>query len=98
MSRRTYDPEFKIEAIKLVTERGYSLQQAADSLGVSKSVIAKWKQQYSAMGDVNMAFPGKGGLNPVDADKRRLEKEVRDLRIEREILKKAMAYFANPRK
>lgn len=98
MSRRTYDPEFKIEAVKLVTERGYSLQQAADSLGVSKSVIGKWKQQYLESDDVNIAFPGKGRMNPVDADRRRLEKEVRDLKIEREILKKAMAYFASPRK
>jgi len=97
-TRRTYDAEFKLEAVKLTTERGYTLEQAAQSLGISSGVISKWKRKLLQSGDLKTAFPGKGKLPPIDEERRRLHKEIRDLKIEKEILKKAMAYFANPRK
>jgi transposase len=96
--RRNYDAEFKLGAVKLVTERGYTFEQAASSLGISKSVLSKWKKKLLEENDLKMAFPGKGKLNPIDEEKRRLEKEIRDLKIERDILKKAMAYFASPQR
>jgi transposase len=97
-NRKSYDAEFKLEAVKLTTEGGYTLKRAAESLGISSAVISRWKKRLLESGDLKMAFPGKGKLNPIDEERRRLEKEIRDLKIEKEILKKAMAYFANPRK
>lgn len=96
--RKTYTQDFKVDAVKLITERGYTVIQAAQSLGVGKATLHQWKNQLCLTGDVKMAFPGKGKMNPVDEQLRKLEKENRDLRIEKEILKKAMAYFANPKK
>lgn len=94
--RKNYDAEFKVEAVKLTTEGGYTIAQAVQSLGISTSVISKWKKRLLESGDLKMVFPGKGRLNPIDEKRRRLEKEIRDLKIEKEILKKA--YFENPRK
>ena len=96
--RTNYDAQFKHEAVKLVTERGYTIEKAASSLGISSSVLSKWKRKLLESDDLKIAFPGKGKLNPFDEEKRKLEKEIRDLKIEREILKKAMAYFANPQR
>ena len=97
-NRRNYDAEFKLEAVKLTTDGGYTIEQAADSLGISTSVISKWKKRLLESGDLRTAFPGKGKLPPIDEERRKLLKEIKDLKIEKEILKKAMAYFANPRK
>jgi transposase-like protein len=89
-TRKSYDSEFKLEAVKLTTEGGYTLEQVAQSLGISTSVISKWKKRLLESGDLKMVFPGKGKLNPIDEERRKLHKEIRDLKIEKEILKKAM--------
>jgi transposase len=60
--RRTYTPEFKAEAVKLVTERGYSVAEAARSLGIHEILLRSWKQALEAQGD--QAFPGHGKLPP----------------------------------
>jgi transposase len=91
--RRTYTREFKIEAVGLVTEQGYSLREAAESLGVSANSLRNWKNAFEQEG--NSAFPGKGKLPPADEEIRRLVEENRRLRMERDILKKATAFFAN---
>ena len=96
--RKTYDAQFKVDAVKLITERGYTVVRASESLGVSKATLHQWKNQLLTNGDAKIAFPGKGRMNPIDDQLRKLERENRDLRIEKEILKKAMAYFANPKK
>lgn len=62
------------------------------SLGISTSVISKWKKRLLEAG-VKPAFSGKGKLNPIDEERRKLYKEIIDLKIEKEILKKAIAYF-----
>ncbi|MBA8667984.1 transposase [Holosporaceae bacterium 'Namur'] len=93
-TRKNYTKEFKVEALKLVTEGGYSLSQAAEGLGISKSTISKWKQVLSHKGDKDLAFPGKGRLNPEEARIKGLEKELERIKRERDILKKALAYFA----
>jgi transposase len=94
--QKNYTADFKEEAVKLITEQGYTLSDAADRLGVSKSALSKWRQALLNEGSAKSAFPGKGYLKPEEAAFKELQKEVERLRRERDILKKAMAYFANP--
>ena len=90
--RRTHSPEFKREAVALVVEHGYSLAAAGRSLGVNGSVIGRWKRELA--GDAAEAFPGKGKRTAEQQRIDELEAENRRLRMEREILKKATAFFA----
>ena len=91
-TRRIYTPEFKAEAVKLVTEQGYSIAEAARSLGINDNLIRNWKQALAAQGD--RAFPGPGQLPAAEEELRRLRAENRRLLAERDILKKAAAFFA----
>jgi transposase len=90
--RRTYTREFKVEAIKLVTDKGYSVAEAARSLGVHATLLRSWKQALQAQGD--QAFPGQGHPPVVEEELRRLRAENNRLLAERDILKKAAAFFA----
>jgi transposase len=90
--RRTYTPEFKAEAVKLVTEQGYSVAEAARSLGLRENLIRNWKQAVQDNGA--HAFPGPGKLPAVEEELRRLRAENKRLLAERDILKKAAAFFA----
>ena len=90
--RRTYTPEFKAEAVKLVTEQGYSVAEAARSLGLSENLLRNWRQAVHDQGA--QAFPGHGNLSPFEEELRRLRAENQRLRAERDILKKATALFA----
>ena len=90
--RRTYTPEFKAEAVKLVTEQGYSVAEAARSLGVHETLLRSWKQALESQGD--QAFPGHGKPPLFEEEMRRLRAENQRLRAERDILKKATALFA----
>ena len=71
--RRTYTPEFKAEAVKLVTEQGYSVAEAARSLGIHDTLLRSWKQALEARGD--QAFPGHGIPSSSEAELRRLRAE-----------------------
>jgi transposase len=90
--RRTYTAEFKAEAVKLVTEQGYSVAEAARSLGIHETLLRSWKQALRAQGD--QAFPGQGKLPAIEEELRRLRAENKRLLAERDILKKAAAFFA----
>ena len=90
--RRTYTREFKVEAVKLVTEKGYSVAEAARSLGVRESLLRLWKAALEK--GPAQAFPGQGNHAPADEELRRLRAENRRLQAERDILKKALAFFA----
>jgi len=92
MTRRQFSREFKREAVHLVTVRGVSVAQAARDLDVHSTVLRRWVKQYG--GDPANAFPGKGQMTPADDEVRRLRREVAKLKAERDILKKAAAYFA----
>ena len=85
--RRQYTPEFKQEAVRLITEGGVSMARAARDLGVSRSLLGKWKKQIEdAEGTGLRVFPGHG--NPIDEELVRLRREVKVLREERDILKR----------
>jgi transposase len=91
-SRRTYTPEFKNEAVRLVTEQGYAVAEAARSLGLHENLLRSGKQALQAKGQD--AFPGQGKLPAIEEELRRLRAENKRLLAERDILKKAAAFFA----
>jgi len=91
-SRRTFTPEFNAQAVKLVTEGGKSLAEVARDLGLGESMLRAWKAAL-AQGVVG-AFPGKGKPPALEEELRRLRAEVKRLTMERDILKKATAFFA----
>ncbi len=91
-TRRQYTEDFKRDAMALVTEQGYKVSEAARSLGIGDNLLRRWKQ----------AFEEEATGNPLSTDEReelkRLRKENRNPRMEKEILKKASAYFAKEMK
>ena len=94
--RKNYSREFKMEAVGLITEKGYSIAEASRNLGIDYSVLRRWKNQLAD--DPQNAFPGKGRLTPSDEELRRVKRELERVTEERDILKKALAYFAEDQK
>lgn len=92
MRRRKFGREFKLEAVKLVRARGVSVAQAARDLDVHENVLRKWVREFGA--DPMQAFPGHGQMKPEQQEIERLRREVTKLKAERDILKKAAAFFA----
>lgn len=92
MQRRKFSREFKLEAVRLVKERGVSVAQAARDLDLHENVLRKWIREFSA--DPQYAFAGHGQMKPEQLEIERLRREVRKLKAERDILKKATAFFA----
>jgi len=91
--RKNYTAEFKQEAVRLVTEQGYSMSQAARNLDININMLRRWKHQMNEQGQDT--FPGKGRLLPEQEELYRLREENKRLRMEREILKKTVTFFAN---
>ena len=91
--RRQYTAEFKRDAVGLVTTQGYTVTAAARTLGINPNLLYRWKAEYGEAG--NHAFPGQGHQTLEQAELRQLREENRRLRLERDILKKATAFFAN---
>jgi len=91
MGRRSFSREFKLEAVKLVRERGVSVTQASKDLGIAQSVLGRWVREASA--DPKQAFPGRGQMKPDDAEVARLKRELAKTKAERDILKKAIGFF-----
>ena len=89
-TRRTFTREFKVRAVQLVTEKGYSYAEAARQLGIAETQLRNWKKQLDAAG--TQAFPGNG--NAIEEEVQRLRAENKRLLLERDILKKATAFFA----
>lgn len=91
-TRKHYPRAFKEEAVALVTEQGYSAVKAAEAVGVTTSLLYKWK-------DALEAEKSAAALSEDEREElKRLRKEVRGLRLEKEILKKASAFFAKEMK
>ena len=91
-TRRTFTPEFKAQAVKLVTEQGQSLAEVARDLDLGESMLRSWKQALASAGD--HAFPGKGNPPALEEELRRLRAENKRLTMERDVLKQATAFFA----
>jgi transposase len=94
MPRKTYTREFKVQALQLVTDQKLSVAEAARRLGIHENLLRSWKRGAAKLGAD--AFPGHGNATPAEDELRRLRAEVTRLRAERDLLKKAAAYFANP--
>ena len=92
MERRKFSREFKLEAVKLVRERGVTVAQASRDLDVHTNVLRKWVRE--AVSDLGSAFPGHGTMKPEQQEIERLRRELARMKAERDILKKAAAYFA----
>ena len=92
MGRRVFSAEFKREAVSLVRDRGVAIRQAAADLGIHEGVLGRWVREIRS--DAKQAFPGRGKLKPDDAEVARLKRELSKTRMERDILKKAIGYFA----
>jgi transposase len=88
-TKRKFSPEFKEDAVKLVTEQGYSIVEAARNIGINATMLGRWKRERESLDN---SIPG----NPfvLKEELRRLRKENKKLKMEREILKKAAAFFA----
>lgn len=94
--RKRYSREFKLEAVRLITDKGYSIAEASRNLGVEYSILRRWKKQLAD--DPQNAFPGKGQFKAADQELRALQRELERVKEERDILKKALAYFAEDQK
>jgi transposase len=92
-TRKTYAPEFKLQAVKMILEQKFSVAEVARRLGVGENVLHTWKK--AVLADGAKAFPGSGHLTPQEEEIRKLKAEVKRLEAERDILKKATAFFAS---
>jgi transposase len=92
MARRLFRRAFKVEAVRLVSDRRVSVAQAARDLDIHENRLRRWVKELSA--DPAQAFPGHGQGKPEQLEIERLRRENAKLRAERDILKKAAAYFA----
>ena len=90
--RNQYTKEYKIEAVRLIVEEGRRISELSRELGVGENLLSRWKKKYEE-GKID-PFPGKGRLSPEDEELRRLRRENKRLRMEHEILKKAVAIFS----
>ena len=94
--RKKYDSTFKLEAIRLVNEEHRSISEVERNLGISNGTLARWVREHKA--DPVESFAGKGRLKTTDEEIRRLKYELKRAREERDILKKALVYFAENQK
>ena len=91
--KRQFTKEFKKEAVEYSLQSGKTIEQVACDLGISPHNLNRWRKEYRNHGE--LAFPGHGkeNLMPQEKKVRKLQKELNDIRIERDILKKALAIF-----
>ena len=90
--RRKYTKEYKEEAVRLISEEGYSYAEAGRNLGVNPNLLSRWKREFEGI----ELDPGSAAA--MQAELKRLRKENKRLKMEREILKKAAAFFAKEQK
>jgi transposase len=92
--RSTYTAEFKLQAVRMITDQKLSVAEVARRLDIGENLLRTWRKAFEERGDA--AFPGHGHPSPADDELRRLRAENARLRAERDLLKKAAAYFASP--
>jgi transposase-like protein len=86
--KKRFDRDFKMSAVKMVADGGHKAAEVARSLGIHQNQLYSWKKKYSDQGE--KAFPGKGHLTQLAA----LRRKLRDVEMERDILKKAVGIFS----
>jgi transposase len=89
-----YTPEFKAEAVKLVTEQGLSVERAAKRLGIPRGSLGNWVTAVNKGSALGQATPGARSAAELEAENDKLRKELAEAQMERDFLKKATAYFA----
>ena len=94
--KKKYSKEFKLDAVNLVLEQNYSRAEAARSLEVNSNLLGRWVKEFEE--DDGQAFRGNGKLTPEQLELRQLREEVKRLKMEKEILKKATVFFAKEMK
>jgi transposase len=90
--RKKYPKEFKLDAISLVLDQGYTRKEAASSLDINANMLGRWIKEQQV--DDGKAFRGNGMLTPEQEEIRKLKIQVRKLQMEKDILKKATVFFA----
>jgi len=90
--RKTYDRQFKCDAVALVVNGGRSVRDVARELGIDANTLYHWKGELTE--DGSAAFPGKGRLSPQEEELRKLRRELEEAKEDREILKKALTFFS----
>jgi len=91
-TRKKYPKEFKLDAISLVLDQGYTRTEAARSLGINANMLGRWITEQQS--DDGQAFRGNGKLTPEQEEIRKLKMQVKRLEMEKDILKKATVFFA----
>lgn len=97
VTRKQYTKEFKLDAISLVLEQGFTIADAARSLEITAGMLGRWIKEHRAPDD-GQAFRGNGKLTPEQLEIRGLKLQIRQLKLERQILKEAMVFFAKETK
>jgi len=93
-TRRKYNKQFKIDTVTMVSTGNKTASEVARDLGIRPDLVSRWKRELEE--ESKTAFTGQG--NPRDEEIARLKKENAELKMERDILKKAMAIFSKPEK
>lgn len=94
--RKKYSKEFKLDAISLVLDQGYTRIEAARSLEINANMLGRWIKEHQA--DDGQAFRGNGKLSPEQEEIRKLKAQVKQLELEKRILKEATVFFAKETK
>jgi len=97
VTRKQYTKEFKLDAVSLVLDQGFTIAEAARSLEINANMLRRWIKE-SQTGDEGQAFRGNGKLTPEQEEIRQLKSEVRQLKLEKQILKEAAVFFAKETK
>jgi transposase len=92
-TRKKYSKEFKLDAVSLVLDQGYTRREAARSLDINEQMLGRWVKEHRESED-GQAFRGNGKLRPEQEEIKKLKAAVKRLEMERDILKKATAFFA----
>lgn len=94
--RKTFERQFKIDAVSLVVNGGRTVVEVARDLGIDANTLYRWKREFTK--EDKEAFPGKGRLSPQEEELRRLRRELSQAKEDREILKKALEFFSKNEK
>ncbi len=97
VSRKKYTKEFKLDAIRLVLEQQYPAAKAARSLEINANMLRRWIKEYQIDND-ELSFGGSGQLTPEQEEIRRLKLENKQLKLEKQMLKEAVIFFARETK